>query len=221
MGTSSGRFAATFPLRGEGFAAPRGRSPRDVLIQREDSCLVMASRQRRIPAAPGWFCRSSGRSNLLPPRGKWPKADRGNNHGTEDESIALHPPRCDAEQCSALRGTFSSRRRLLGAGRDPSLVSPPQDDTPSGIGLRAARYHLPQRGRQGGGRLSAAPLCSYSMKMLSSFSTQSETGMVRYSVGLWRITTRSMPALMICRLHMEQLMASLKSSPVLASRPTR
>ena len=71
------------------------------------------------------------------------------------------------------------------------------------------------------GKLNEKLKTTHSRKMLSSFSTQSETGMVRYSVGLWRITTRSMPALMICRLHMEQLMASLISSPVLASRPTR
>ena len=37
----------------------------------------------------------------------------------------------------------------------------------------------------------------YSVKMLSSFSIQSLTGMVLYSVGVARITTRSMPALMI------------------------
>ena len=133
-----------------------------------------SERRRRVPA-PGWFCRSSGRSNLLPPRGKWPKADRGDNHRMTPLPVS------DCGQ--------------------PDTTSP-----------------------RGGGKEGAAisrPLCSYSMKMLSSFSTQSETGMVRYSVGLWRITTRSMPALMICRLHMEQLMASLSSSPVLASRPTR
>ena len=33
--------------------------------------------------------------------------------------------------------------------RDPSSVSAPQDDAPSGSGLRAARNHLPRRGRQG------------------------------------------------------------------------
>ena len=34
--------------------------------------------------------------------------------------------------------------------RDPSApTSPPRDDTPSGSGLRAARNHLPRRGRQG------------------------------------------------------------------------
>ena len=33
--------------------------------------------------------------------------------------------------------------------RDPSSVSVPQDDAPSGSGLRAARNHLPRRGRQG------------------------------------------------------------------------
>ena len=33
--------------------------------------------------------------------------------------------------------------------RDPSSVSAPQDDAPSSSGLRAARNHLPRRGRQG------------------------------------------------------------------------
>ena len=33
--------------------------------------------------------------------------------------------------------------------RDPSSVSAPQDDAPSGSRLRAARNHLPRRGRQG------------------------------------------------------------------------
>jgi len=62
---------------------------------------------------------------------------------------------------------------------------------------------------------------SYSMKMESSFSIQSLTGMVRYSVFEVRITIFSMPALMICLLHIEQLIASLSSSLVRASRPTR
>ena len=61
----------------------------------------------------------------------------------------------------------------------------------------------------------------YSVKMESSFSIQSLTGIVRYSVLLIRITILSMPALMICRLHIEQLIASLSSSLVRASRPTR
>ncbi len=55
----------------------------------------------------------------------------------------------------------------------------------------------------------------------SSFSIQSLTIMVLYSVAVTRITTRSIPAFIICRLHMEQLIASFKSSPVRASRPTR
>ena len=55
----------------------------------------------------------------------------------------------------------------------------------------------------------------------SSFSIQSLTIMVLYSVAVTRMTTRSIPAFIICRLHMEQLIASFKSSPVRASRPTR
>ena len=57
--------------------------------------------------------------------------------------------------------------------------------------------------------------------MESSFSIQSLTGMVRYSVSVMRMTTRSMPALMICRFHMEQDMASGSRALVRASRPTR
>ena len=51
--------------------------------------------------------------------------------------------------------------------------------------------------------------------------TQSLTGIVRYSVSEMRITILSMPALMICRLHIEQDIASASRALVFASRPTR
>ncbi len=53
----------------------------------------------------------------------------------------------------------------------------------------------------------------------SSFSIQSDTGTTVYSVLVFRITTRSMPALMMSRRHMEQEVASGSSSPLAAARP--
>ena len=55
----------------------------------------------------------------------------------------------------------------------------------------------------------------------SSFSIQSDTGTVTNSFLFSRMTTRAMPALMICRLHMEQLEGFSTYSPVLAAFPSR
>ena len=48
----------------------------------------------------------------------------------------------------------------------------------------------------------------------SSSSTQSDTSTTRYSVGVSRITTRRMPALMMSRRHMEQEVEPGISAPV-------
>ena len=61
----------------------------------------------------------------------------------------------------------------------------------------------------------------FTKKIESSFSIQSLTGIVRYWVSLTRMTILSIPALMICRLHIEQDMASDSRALDLASRPTR
>ena len=55
----------------------------------------------------------------------------------------------------------------------------------------------------------------------SSPAIQSATSTTSNSVGVLRITTRTMPALMTIRRHMAQLVASPKIYPVWAFLPTR
>lgn len=56
---------------------------------------------------------------------------------------------------------------------------------------------------------------------VSSPAIQSATGITSNSVSVRRMTTRSSPALMTRRRHMEQEVASWRSPPSLASRPAR
>ena len=84
------------------------------------------------------------------------------------------------------------------------------------------------RSRPVGGKARSAakpPQTSDSVTCLnyseSSSSIHVCTGTMSNSVSVRRITTSSMPALMIMRRHMGQLVASCSSSPLRASRPTK
>lgn len=100
------------------------------------------------------------------------------------------------------------------------------------LSIRGRRPALtPHRAIQERGDLSAGTgriggwMWSYWRRMdqgrESSSRIQSSTWTTEYSRGPVRMTTRSIPALMITRRHMEQEVASWRSPPSLASRPAR
>ena len=85
---------------------------------------------------------------------------------------------------------------------------------------RAAAQFKKNRGKEFGGQpVKSGPHVSSGRE--SSSRTQSSTWTTRNSRSPERMTTRSMPALMMTRRHMEQEVASWSSSPFLASRPAR